>query len=103
MRRFAQAGGPVRERFVNGSLQGMVRRKAPDGQVLIFDLAPDRLDRIQFGAVGREETEVDGSSLQVRKRRLDGLTVVDRVVVQHDHARARPSAGLPSRQPTDEG
>lgn len=89
-------------RFDDG-LEGCVGRVAPVGDVLVLDLAPDRLDRLQFGAGGRQEPEVDARGLQVWQRRLDRLAVVNRVVVQHNHARECPVGGHPARQSPDEG
>ncbi len=90
----------------DGGLEGDVGGVTAVWQVVVVEVAPERLDRVEFGTIGREEAEMDIARRQHWDVGRDGLAVVDRVVVQHDHARPRPRAdglgGLP-RQAADEG
>src|SRR5215212_11215449 len=78
------------------------------GDVLVLDLPPERLDRVEFGAVGGQVEEVDAGVGQGRHRRRDRRGVVDRIVVQGDDARPRPRRRRRRflrhpRHPADEG
>ena len=87
---------------LDGGLKGMIGRMAPDGQVLIFELAPDRFDRIEFRTVGREVPKMNVGLGQGGQRRLDRLAVMDRIVVQDHDAGSPPAVRRHPRDPLDE-
>src|SRR5215211_251842 len=107
MRRFAEFAGAVGQGRFDGGLEGGVGGVAALGEVLVLDLAPDGFDRVELGAVGRQVAEGDAGLRQRRDGVLDGLAVVDRVVVQDDEAGAPRGAArrvrLRRRHPAHEG
>src|SRR5262245_45180883 len=61
--------------------------EAADRHLVVLDLLEDRLDLVQFGAVGRQVVQVDAELRQAGPRRLDQLADVQAGVVQHHHSR----------------
>ncbi len=53
----------------------------------VFDLVPQPLDAIEFGAVGGQEVQGDAKPLQPLERGLDALGSMERGVVQDDGQR----------------
>ncbi len=78
MRRFAESVGVRGQGGVDGGLERGVGWMAAHREVLVLELAPNRFDRIEFGAVGRQKAERDVRRLQVRERGRDGTAVVNR-------------------------
>ena len=101
MRSSAQHSSAVGQRPFDRLLEPHIGRVTALRQVLVLDLLPLRLDRIQLRAVGRQKGEADPARCQVWRRLLDRLAVMDRIVVQHDHAGAGRNASL--GHPIDEG
>ena len=91
MRRFAEPVGVRGQGGVDSDLECGVGGVAAHRKGLILDLAPDRFDRIEFGALGRQEAERNARRLQVRERVLDRTAVVHRRVVQDHDPRTRAS------------
>jgi len=46
-------------------------------EIVVLGMAPDRLDRVEFGAVGRQVAEVDAGRGQCGERGFDPLAVMD--------------------------
>jgi hypothetical protein len=66
--------------------QGMT----PHRDLMILYGSPDRLDLREFGAVAGQVDEVDVRGLEERLGFYDGLTVMDRIVIQQDHQGTLP-------------
>src|SRR5919197_5362456 len=64
--------------------------EAADGDLMLFDIVPDRLDARLLGAVSRQVDQLDIGRSQLGLCCEDSLAGVDRVVVQGDPRGTRP-------------
>jgi hypothetical protein len=58
----------VIEHTIDGRLEGLSVGEAAHGQIFILDVAPERLDGVQFGRVGRQVEDGDARSRQGREQ-----------------------------------
>src|SRR5581483_1519429 len=74
---------------VDGRLQGGLGGVDALGQVAVLDGPEDGLDRVELGAVGRQEIEVDALGPQGGQGLPDEVAMMQAGVVQYDHQRDR--------------
>src|SRR5687768_16547779 len=87
-RRVLEFGRALGERGVDGGLEGGGGREGAILEAVVLERMPLRLDAVQLRAVRGQVVEGDADGLQCGQGGLDGLGVVDAVVVQHDRAGA---------------
>jgi len=90
-RRMGQSRGMGGEYVVDGFLERVGGVVAAHGHVLVFDVAPERLNGVEFGRIRRQIEAGDARRSQGGEDLLDDGTAMHRVVVQHDDAGPAPA------------